>query len=427
MVQTAMQLDSGRRRAWGKADHKAAYKQLPLGQESRDFAWIAIQDPVSGKYSLHQAKTLIFGSTVAVLHYNCVSRILASLACRCLGIPCVGYFDDFGFLIPEELGPDALHTFHEFNRILGFLMKESKSEVGNVVEFLGLMAGFPAPLIRDLLELSITKEKSKKWRALIRDLLDLGIIKHGQLDKLVGILAFARTMVFARFARSISTPIYEMLYATPYLERINDRVRAALEWWYYFLEIAPPRAIATQARPPVLTAYSDASFKTSASWGGLGAVIFESEQWLLSSRASFTLQGVACHTILEWAREKVETNMIFFLELIAALGAIIFIASRFENVTIRFFIDNDAATGTLTRAGSGKDMISWITEAFWYVAASKNLDIWLERVPSKSNIADFPSREMPLPIETDHTLPFPSAESMQAAYPFRFPKNISES
>ena len=99
-----------------KADHEAAYKQLPIDPADQKTAIVALRHPKSGKWFGFITRTLVFGSVAAVLHYNILSRIWTSICCRLLGIPIVGYFDDFAALVKAGLAEEALRVFSRFLR-----------------------------------------------------------------------------------------------------------------------------------------------------------------------------------------------------------------------------------------------------------------------------------------------------------------------
>ena len=88
----------GRSLALGKADESDAYKKLPLRQKDMDLAVITLCGP-DGRWYGCRSRSLIFGSTAAVVHYNTFSRMLVTLFSRLFGIPAVAYFEDFGFVI----------------------------------------------------------------------------------------------------------------------------------------------------------------------------------------------------------------------------------------------------------------------------------------------------------------------------------------
>ena len=73
-----------------KADHKAAYKQLPIDPADQNTAIISLRRPTEHRWYGFLTRTLIFGSVAAVLHYNVLPRLMVVLVKRYLGIPPVG-------------------------------------------------------------------------------------------------------------------------------------------------------------------------------------------------------------------------------------------------------------------------------------------------------------------------------------------------
>ena len=123
----------------GDAD---AFQQLPVTTNDELAAAATLKRPVDGEWYGFIPHTQLFGSTAAVLHYNCLSRVIASLTCRALKIPRIGYYDDFGIILPECSIKDALDIFTSFNKVLLIILKGNKSEYGALLEFLGLLISF---------------------------------------------------------------------------------------------------------------------------------------------------------------------------------------------------------------------------------------------------------------------------------------------
>ena len=65
-----------------KADHDDAYKQLPVATREELTAAVTAQNPTDGSWYGCIPRTQLFGSTAAALRYNCLSRVIASSACR---------------------------------------------------------------------------------------------------------------------------------------------------------------------------------------------------------------------------------------------------------------------------------------------------------------------------------------------------------
>ena len=84
--------------------------------------------------------TRLSGSAVAVLHYNCFLRAIASQACRIRRAPCVGLFGDFSVGTPRCLVGMDPQSFTELKEALFVALETHKSEAGSFLEFSGSVA-----------------------------------------------------------------------------------------------------------------------------------------------------------------------------------------------------------------------------------------------------------------------------------------------
>lgn len=97
-----------------KEDHNDAYKQLPIGPAGKADSIVAPRRPVESRRYGFVSRTQIFGSGAAVLRYNVLSRLLTALDNRYMGIPMIGYFDDFSEIIRSRIGQAPIDTFKRF-------------------------------------------------------------------------------------------------------------------------------------------------------------------------------------------------------------------------------------------------------------------------------------------------------------------------
>ena len=141
-----------------KADHEAAYKQLPIAPSDQCTAIVAIRRPQSMKWFGFVTRTLVFGSVAAVIHYNILSGIWSTIFARPMLIPPLSYFGDFAAFLRDGLAEKALSVFTRFCDILGFQLKTGKSSVGNKITFLGLLGTFPSDANRGRLLISLPGE-----------------------------------------------------------------------------------------------------------------------------------------------------------------------------------------------------------------------------------------------------------------------------
>ena len=85
-------------------------------------------------------------------------------------------------------------------------------------------------------------------------------------------------------------------------------------------------------------------------------------------------------------------NMIFGFELLTPVDFLWANRNKLAGKRIILFIDNSAALSALIRGDSTHPMAAALTAAFWHTARKYNICIWLDRVSSKLNIADLPTR-----------------------------------
>ena len=55
-------------------------------------AIVTLSHPTDGPRYGFSPRAQVFGAAAAAPHYNCVSRVIGSLACRISKIPCVGFW-----------------------------------------------------------------------------------------------------------------------------------------------------------------------------------------------------------------------------------------------------------------------------------------------------------------------------------------------
>ena len=390
--------------AFGKIDHEAAYKALPLRPDDSRHAIIALYNPSLRGWFGFRSRTLLFGSTAAVLHYNCLSRIIASLACRLLLIPTIGYFDDFGFLVSALDSASAMSAFSELFSILGLSLKTAKSEIGTHITFLGLAARFPAPANHMTLSLSLSPDKARKWASGIETLIREGSVSHMALESLIGRLGFAQSSVFGRFARAMMKPLYTKLYAQRYSATLDPTLIRTLAWWVATLRNILPRVISFERSKPDWVIYTDASFEPGPVGGHIAAIFFRIAPQSAALNAELVLSS---QPSVEEISFFASTSTIFGLELSAIVLALFRSRATLRNRAVVIYTDNNAALAALINGDSSSKAAFALIAIFWFIAASYNIAVWLERVDTKRNIADLPTRGVSLPFPFKERANFP--------------------
>ena len=390
---------SERKWAFLKADHEAAYKQLPLEPSHANLALVALRNPVTSEWMAFPPKSLLFGAVAAVLHYNCFSRMVAVLFNLTFGIPLIGYFDDFGALIPYELSKDALDTFVEFCTTLGIHLKTRKTEVGWRIIFLGLQGTFPCPKNDMTLTIRLPPMKARTWKVMLERIINAGSVTHKELESVIGRLSFTQTSVFGRIGRAMLAPLYKKLHMEKYIPTLSMIEATSLRWWTVALDHMKPRK--ATPKPPITEriVYSDAAGKSQ-----IIATVCLTPGTFASSKRLDTIRY--SKTGNKWRKTFEKTCYIYGLEVLAILAILLEECNELRNKSVTFYIDNNNALCALVKNAANPPEIQAMVGLIWHRIRDLRITPWFERVPSKRNIADLPTRGMKVNYDTSWTGPF---------------------
>ena len=371
--------------------------QFPLRPGQRGLAAVAFRDPDSGERQAVPPNTQLFGSITAALQYNCLSRIIAALAARRLKIPIAEYFDDFGLATPLPLTEDALLAFTELNRILGFELELSKSEWGQILEFLGLVIDL-TPVPGNPPTLYLPQQRKDKHRTQISEVSQAGRASTAAPRKLVGRLSFAETAAVGKTARVMLRPVSIQCKSEGAARAPLPSSLRAVEWRHQALSTWGSTSLKSFNSSPDFPADTDA-----AGFSYFAALIFRDYSKSLKPLLS------KC-TVPQNAQARLAaTNLIFALELFTVASAVWALANRAPNASVLIFVDNDSAPRVLAKGESNHPLINQLVGSFWFLVARESVGVWIERVGSSSNPADAPSRGKAPPVEISDENPLPSS------------------
>ena len=171
-------------------------------------AAVALDHPKKELFYGFATETPFFGPAAAVLRYSCLSRGIAPLIRRFLGIPCVSAYDDFGIVAPRPLIYSALRAFASWSDSLDISLETRKSKAGPSLGFLGLTIGFTRDLPKILATMSLPDDRAKKLTKLGADTRTEGADPIAPLQKVAGKLYFPQTAAMGRFGRAALKLIY---------------------------------------------------------------------------------------------------------------------------------------------------------------------------------------------------------------------------
>ena len=133
----------------------------------------------------------------------------------------VGYFDDFGPLVPGELAEQALATIGRFCEALNIRIKITKTQVGNKVVFLGINGSSPRHTNNMTIRIALPRGKKKNWAMILTRIIDAGAAKLAEIKSIIGRLSVTQTSIFGRIGKAMMAP-YIPNYAPRHTVRYSN-------------------------------------------------------------------------------------------------------------------------------------------------------------------------------------------------------------
>jgi len=374
----------------GTEDLKAAYRQCPLLSAHVQFAITMVWNPYSKTIDYHELYGQPFGAGHAVPNfYRLAAWAMAGIR-RLLFVVGDHFFDDYFYIEPKNTAPSAAWALQRFMQIVGLKLDSEKSQLPRSVwHALGVVFD-----MRSMLSSRLLLVKAKETRVLNALVEMVSILQNNRLRpshaaKVFGKLDFLNTTLFGRVGRTGLGPLKQRQHATEVNKnwQLNDMLRAALAWLIEILLLAPPREMRLdEAVEKTCLLYTDGSSDPSRTPKHVvGAVLFDP----FAQEVRYTYTPVPEHVVNSWVPMK---QQIHLTELFAGPLSLDTWQQRLQNRHVIHFVDNSAALAALVKGYSSKDDCIKLSSDYWLRAASGKVYIYVDRVESKSNISDEPSR-----------------------------------
>lgn len=369
-------------------DLSSAYRQLTVAESSRDFAHIAVFDPHSAEAVVYRQVAMPFGSKAAVNGFIRCARCKQWLATTCLAIPVSCYFDDYIMTTPPELAANTEASMTILLSVLGWAFDQTgpKSDsFSNLVQALGVVFQLNDS-VDGMVRISNTDKRLHEVVQLLGETVDRGTLSVKQAQVLRGRLAFSDAFIFGRAGKGALQEISCHAFAKPFVNQIGHELEHRLSQLRDRLKTGEPRCVASKLATSWYI-FSDASFDGSTG-GGLGAVLVGAHGNCVSW-FSFLLDKDLLHPILMAGGETI----IGELETAAVAMSIHLWSEVLASQHVVFFIDNDGS-----KYSSKSTMITRLCDVCSEMLDSSVMLPWFTRIPSASNIADFPLRGIDHPM-----------------------------
>ena len=358
-----------------KIDVDSAVRRVPIAPDQRWAAVVAFMQ--AGRINIVGHLAMPFGAASSVFAWDRVGAAITKIARVLLKIPLLRYMDD---MFSAERQGCVEHCRDCIVRLVRALLGPGSVSAKKVC------SGLPL----DVLGVTVDADecgavfwpsdtKVEKWISRITNALQTQKLSSGASSKLAGALSWSAQHIFCRLGRALLRP----MFAKRKGPKIGTLLNSSLRWWLEVLtlQIQQRRSWVLPATRPVQL-FCDAR----GSPPRLAAVI------ITHDGSSYYTDMAPPQALLKFFIDR-RDKQICALELCAiALGLSTF-GPLCAGLKLHVWSDN-CGSEHATRRGSAK---AWdhnrIVHALWVKAATLRCHMIVDRVPTKENIADLPSRE----------------------------------
>ena len=365
-------------------DLSKAYKQIPVSPESRPFAVLMVHHYSTGRPVYFVSNSLPFGANSSVFGFNRVSRSLwyiGSVFCKLLGV----FFDDFPLLEPQPLCALATESFEGLLKALGWKFSDDPNKTHpfeTEFDVLGIRLSI-ASLHGGPFDMQNKPSRVEKIQKLLEDTAALDRVDkrhaqvvHGNLNFALSFFLGKSLLVAARAFAHLTTESHK---ASP------EQVRQLCAWTHALVGTLQPKTLDPGGIVSPVLVFTDAAYEHGvATWG---LVVIDP-----INKMRTALGGDIPPSLVDAWHSLGSEQVITLAEAFAVLLARVAFRKVLTQRRVLFFVDNEGARYSLIKGVSPTLALLQIVQLFHSSSEEDQCLEWVERVPSKSNIADLPSR-----------------------------------
>ena len=368
-------------------DERKAYRQIAVRPDHRKFSVICLKSPCSRQPAFFVMVGHSFGLVSAVYNYNRRSAAINEFLVSIFGLVAFSFYDDkYGFETSRSAA-SARHVAECVHWWLGASFDQKKLQLSETPTILGVTYN-----LKDL-QLEIKAERKVDLLDEIDSILAAGCLDPGSAGKLKGKLMFGASQLWGKVGRAFLRPISERQYFKfPHNQefKLDPPLVESLVQWRKLIEAGPPRPIdlacGRLADAVIFTdGFTPDPRSSDRSPDRIGGVLFD-RRW--KQPRQFTAEVPA------WIEEQwlERTTQIMPIEMIAPVVALSSFSDRVVGADIILLIDSEAVEAALVKGYSSREDMCHIISVFWDLALELRCRIFIDRVSTDANPADWPSR-----------------------------------
>eukprot|EP00435_Cladocopium_sp_Y103_P013062 s2693_g3.t1 len=372
----------------GSEDMQSAYRQVPLLDSQVAVSITGVYDPSSDQVRLFKIFGQPFGAGHAVPNFYRLAEWACRLLVRGMGLMLDHFFDDFYYVDRRECSKVTAFCLQQAFALPGLQLDPNKSQVPKeVAHILGVAFNTASLAHQRTLLVEPKPLRKENFTNMVRNILTNDWLPPTLAASVVGKFGFLCSTLFGKVGRFCTGYVRERQYSQSKDSALTAHLRLSLQLMMHIVNVAPHRVCSFGPTRPPCVLYTDASdVPHREPRFGIGGVLV---QQVPTFSIQFFSSAVPQAVVDQWIPKATFMGQ---LEVLAAPVAIQTWAPTLAGQQIIHFIDSDAAAASLVKGYSPKSDSTAMVGEYWSLAAQSAIDIYIDRVESKSNLADGPSR-----------------------------------
>ena len=313
----------------GTEDMHSAYRPVPLPDSQTAILITAVYEPSTKEAQLFTLYGQPFGAGHAVPNFDRLAEWAAQVCVKGYHLMLDHFFDDFYFVDRSECSKVSMFCIQQTFELFGLTLDPGKSQPpAEVAHVLGVAFNTRSLIEQGILQVEPKPTRRENFALLVERILQSNLLPPSLAASVISKFGFLCNTLFGKVGRFCTGYVRQRQYATGPVQALTPELRLALRLMSHIVNVAPPR------------------------------------RCNLTDQHMPHIELFVCPTALQTWKQTL------------------------SNRQLVHFIDNDSAASGLVKGYSPHTDSSAIIG----VAASCGIDPYLDRVESKSNLSNEPSR-----------------------------------
>ena len=373
-------------------DLQAAYKQIGPFMDDLWNRIVMVYNPELGRPAYFISSALMFGSTAAVYAFNRVSKSLWHILTHQLSLWMTVYYDDFPILEMEETTSSADECIAAILDVLGWrFARDGKKAVpfSDRFDVLGVTIDLQQ-IAEGTIEIRNKSSRVASLIAAMDTLISEARVESGVAASLHGQLNFAQGQYLGAPMKP-AMQFFSRVASQGWDEQLRPELAVACLYAKSVFEQEQARMVGVFEEERPILVFTDGAWEPSAEFpAGAGIVVVDP---VTNTKAVHEVR-VPQELVDHW-KSAGKVQLIAELELLPILVFFEAYATLCRRRRILLFVDNNAIRDAVAKASSKSLTVFVLLSELHRLWSAAQCLCWVSRVPTKSNIADFPSRQQP--------------------------------